>query len=101
MAMRTDPEAKLQLAALLSDVHWDDGIDRDTSTTFSSTSTPPTPVATSSSPTPRALSPESSIEDQGDNQVPIVEICSGGDLVLNLRLGSDGHEEGAPNTSGL
>ena len=58
------------------------------------------PLASSIS---RALSPTLF---QDDGQVPIVEVCSGGDMLLNVRhIGFDEHEErhrigsGAPNTS--
>jgi len=78
-----------------------DGIDQDACSVFSTP--PPTPVETSSASTPRAQSPTRYIfiDDQDDNQVPIVEVCSGGDMVLNVRrLGYDETEEGLTIGSG-
>jgi len=81
---------QLQLAQLPNNVDQlhldDDEVDQDTwSSSSQSSSAPPTPTETSGASTPRALSPVVFINDQDDDQVPIVDICSGGDLVVNVR----------------
>jgi len=60
-----------------------DGMDHDTCSAFSEpTSALPTPMETSRESSPRV---ESLVNHRDDHQVPVVEICSGGDMVLNVR----------------
>ncbi|RPB29953.1 hypothetical protein L211DRAFT_832646 [Terfezia boudieri ATCC MYA-4762] len=85
------PQTRLQLHLLniIDKLHLDpDEIDQDTwpvSSSSQSSSVPLTPMETSGASTPRALSPTVFINDQDDDQVPIVDICRGGDLVVNVR----------------
>ncbi|KAF8445309.1 hypothetical protein BGX38DRAFT_1196202 [Terfezia claveryi] len=88
-AAGTQTRLQLHLLDIFDKLHLDpDEIDQDTwpgSSSSQSSSVPLTPMETSGASTPRALSPTVFINDHDDDQVPIVDICSGGDLVVNVR----------------
>ena len=79
-----DSKVGVQLPITIDKLHLDqDGMDHDISSdseSSQSTCVPPTPA-----PTPRLLSRVLYSNDYNDTQVPIVNVCSTGDILLNVR----------------